>query len=95
MESGICWGEHRAQGGGLFYSPPQVLPLRRAHLKWPHLQVHTHKLKGFGPGADLPASVEAPQEGITEDVHQHGQGVHGGAVERQVVLVRLWAKQYQ
>lgn len=42
----------------------------------------TYIVKRFSPCSNASSAVKAPEEGITEHIDSHGQGVHGGTVKR-------------
>lgn len=50
----------------------------------------THVIKGFGPGSDLPRTVQTSEKSVAQDVDGHRQGVNCGAVERDAVTEALF-----
>lgn len=61
--------------------------------KWPHFDsqpTNTHIIKGFGPGSDLPSTVQASEQGVAQYVDSHRQRVNRGAVEGDAVSETLF-----
>lgn len=78
------WSQGLAAGREKEENPESRLPPPGARRT-----TNTHVIEGFGPGADPPAAVQAPEESVAEDVDHHGQRVNSGAVECQAVLETL------
>lgn len=46
------------------------------------LMHYTYIVEGFSPCFNVSSAVKAPQEGVTQHIDSHRQGVHGGTVKR-------------
>lgn len=52
-----------------------------------------HSREGVAPDADACSGVEEPQEGVAEDVHEHGEAVDGLCATHERVSVALKAQE--
>lgn len=52
----------------------------------------THSVKGIAPNTDRRGGVEEPEEGVAEDVHEHGEAVDGfdAAQDRVAVALKVY-----
>lgn len=51
----------------------------------------THPVKGLAPDAEACGGIEEPQEGVAEDVHEHGETADGfwTAQYRELVVLQM------